>query len=148
MKKIVKLTKSDLHNIIKSAIKKTLNESYGTNYYVGTCNKLLDMFLDELSDNYTDDDLMDDFVNYCRDNDDLFVINADIDGEWDDNSWKGTVYSISEIDQYDIQCLHDLIDNYQNGNARFKQEMKDCLDNVIDNLDVDDFELAEYENDN
>ena len=168
MKRIVFLTENDLHGIIKESVKKILNEikwqngghvpsngnhmvggSWGhstTVEHINICDKFVDKLSDIAHDEFSDsegayEEMETNFYNLCFENEDLFDIDAKFDIEYDESTGYGSssspIYSISGVEGE--EKIINFINNCQGIDRRFKVIAVNALNNVIDELDSDDF---------
>ena len=163
MKKIVRLTENDLHSIIKDSVKTIMerwdiaghvssdgNSMVGGDYASRKSKEsmyLTDKLLQALADDGVDPEIYDKFEDYCLDNEDAFKINAIISVSYDESTNYGSkgmpVYEIDEIGSYEKAL--DYVLNFED--KEFAKFAASKLKEVVENLDVSDFDLDSYEDD-
>lgn len=106
MKKIIRLTESDLHKIVKNSVKRIINETvYGNSSGMGGNNMtrggnfgrssrsetvdLLEPFLQKLADNGYGE-IVDEIDQICENSRSLFEIEINIDSQYDETTGYGT----------------------------------------------------------
>lgn len=163
MKKIIRLTESELHNIIRNSVKRAINEiGYVSNdgnsmvggYYdswkeSGTCNistRIIDEFQDILMSNNLDEELVNEFADYVESNEDIFTLKADMGASYDESTGYGSsshpVYEIDDLEG--VENIEQYIKSYQ-GNPTIVKIGLEALNNVIDNIDSSDFDIVDNE---
>jgi len=164
MKKIIRLTETDLHNLVREMTCKVLNEAgwgnngWRTGYVKPDGNQMTggnygsrshgyipvdisEKFFDETykilrqyGDTYQE--VMEMFFN----EENPFIINVCIDSEYDESTGYGSeMFPINTIrDVKGEEKIVEFIDNFQQGDEIFKQAAKKALESTIDNLDADE----------
>lgn len=161
MKTIIRLTESDLRNIISKSVKKVVSEAinvrrrgyvsndgngmvggeYGSYSEYGTKNVMNNLLEDIPIDS---DNGFDEFEAYCEQNEDAFEITAKINFSYDESTGYGSSYfPVGEIESIDsdnaVECLRKYPD------VKISQLAIQTLQNIIDGLDDGDFEInSEY----
>jgi hypothetical protein len=161
MKQIIRLTETDLHNIIKESVKKILKETRGFvphdgngmvgGYYdswqrEGSCN-VATPFLTAISE-FIDEDTYQQLENYVYENEDAFTINASFTEGYDESVGYGSsnmpMSDLDDINNDDVEGAKQYLAQFPT-NPQMKQIIIQTFDKLIDKLDASDFEM--YDND-
>ena len=114
MKKIIRLTESDLHQIVKESVNRILKEGWtGRGYVPHDGNSMVGGYygrseisgekdvMDDLLENIPDisDEEWEGFKNYCEQNPNVFVIKGEISSSYDESTGYGSAgFPITELD--------------------------------------------------
>ena len=158
MKKIIRMTESDLHNIVNGSVKKILrewtrsvgyvpnngNSMVGGYYGNGECHaskNIFDDFLDNIPTDMVNDEEWDELYAYCSRHKELFTIEATIGLSYDES----VGYGRSDAPMAEIESIDggEEIKQYLLAfpNQRVGEIAAEVLDNVIEGLDTDDFDF-------
>jgi len=154
-------------NYIKKTVRSILNEGRWSRGYVphdgnsmvggyyghcegqGTCDilsKYEDAILVAVDNTSFEDDEYSRFIEYLYDNEDCFDIYATFSGDYDESTNYGSAYapmwSLLDIDSSDAE---NCVKNYPTENKEFIEFALEILDDVINSLDEDDFNIEEDE---
>ena len=163
MKKIIKLTESDLHNIVKESVNKILNEGWvrgytpnDGNYMVGgeygSCEfygstDVMEEFLERVFENTTEDEVSEEewkkLRDYCEQNPNVFIIEAVFISSYDESTGYGTAnspFTNLESTSGEKEAL-EYVAKYPN--QRVAQVAVQILKSILDKLEEDDFEIEE-----
>lgn len=142
MKKIIKLTESDLHNIVKKSVSKILRESFDSWTEKGSCN-ISDKFLEAVAQ-VVDEDVYDSLNIYVSNNPKVFYLIGIFDVGYDDETGYGNkyspVYELRDVNGKD-RAMQYLM-NFQTDPQILKTIIQ-IFDNVVMSLDETDFGLGE-----
>ena len=160
MKKIIRLTESDLHKIVKESVNRILKEGWTRRGYVphdgnsmvggyygrSEINGEKDV-MDDLLENIPDitEEEWEDFKNYCEQNPNVFVIEAEISSSYDESTGYGSAgFPITELEKTigDEEALQYVA---QYPDQKVAQLATQTLKKILDGLTEEDFEL--YDND-
>lgn len=158
MKTIIRLTESDLHNIIGKSVRKIVSEAmrdrmrkgfvshdgngrvggeYGSTTVYGTKNMLIPLLEEVPIDS---DNGFDEFEVYCESNEGAFDITAMINFSYDESTGYGTSYSpVGEIESIESDKAFKCLSEYSD--KKVSQLAIQTLKDLIDNLDAEDFEV-------
>jgi len=157
MKKIIRMTESDLHNIVNGSVKKILrewtrsvgyvpnngNSMVGGYYGGGECmasKNIFDDFFDNIPTDMVNDEELDELYAYCSRHKELFTIEARIGLSYDES----VGYGRSDAPMAEIESIDggEEVKQYLLAfpNQRVGEIAAEVLDNVIEGLDTDDFD--------
>lgn len=156
MKTIIRLTESDLHNIISKSVKKVVSEAmnvrrgfvsndgngmvggeYGSWSEYGTKN-VMDDLLDRIP--IDSDNGFDEFEAYCEQNEDAFEITAMFNFSYDESTGYGSsAFPMKEMESTDSTNAFECLSKYPD--KKISQLAIQTLQSIIDGLDDDDFEF-------
>ena len=160
MKKIIRLTESDLHQIVKESVNRILKEGWtGRGYVPHDGNSMVGGYygrseingekdvMDDLLENIPDitEEEWEDFKNYCEQNPNVFVIEAEISSSYDESTGYGSAgFPITELEKTigDEEALQYVA---QYPDQKVAQLATQTLKKILDGLTEEDFEL--YDND-
>lgn len=160
MKKIIRLTESDLHQIVKESVNRILKEGWtGRGYVPHDGNSMVGGYygrseingekdvMDDLLENIPDitDEEWEDFKNYCEQNPNVFIIEAEISSSYDESTGYGSASCpMTELENTigDEEALQYVA---QYPNQKVAQLATQTLKTILDGLTEEDFEL--YDND-
>ena len=161
MRRTIRLRESELRHIISESVKRVLNETRGyvphdgngmVGGYYGSDTfdahaYILEKFLRALSSSIGSKfpEEIENFEDYCLDNEDVFTISGVVSSHYDESTGYGT----REIPMYDLEDINSsevekFVMDYPTSNKEFKESAFRVLDNVINSLESDDFEI-EYD---
>jgi hypothetical protein len=159
MKKIIRLTESDLHRIVKESVNRIIKEGrirrgyvpndgnsmVGGHYESNTFNASKDVLNDLLENIQISPEEYDSFEKYCEENPDVFVINGKVSSSYDESTRYGNrMFPVMEIESIDNE--QDAI-NYvaQYPNRKVAQIAVKTLNDIIDGLKGEDFNFDDNE---
>lgn len=160
MKKIIRLTESELHDIVKESVTRILNEGWtGRGYVPHDGNRMVGGYygrseisgekdvMDDLLENIPDisDEEWEGFKNYCEQNPNVFVIKGEISSSYDESTGYGSAgFPITELDNTigEDEALQYVA---QYPDQRVAQLAVQTLKGIFEKLTDEDFEL--YDND-
>ena len=142
MKKIIRLTESDLHNIVKKSVNKILRESFDRWTEKGSCY-ISDKFLEAVAQ-VVDEDVYDSLNAYVSNNPKAFYLIGVFDVGYDDETGYGDknslVYELRDVKGKD-KAMQYLM-NFQT-DPQTLETIIQIFNNVVINLDETDFGLGE-----
>lgn len=155
MKKIIRLTESELHDIVKESVTRILNEGWtGRGYVPHDGNGMVGGYYGR-SENNGQTDVMDKllenvpispeewdgFCKYCEQNPNVFVINGLISSEYDDSTGYGPTSTLEDTtgEEEALQYVAKYPDQ------RIAQLAVQTLKEIFDKLTDEDFELYDNE---
>jgi hypothetical protein len=155
-KKLVRLTESDLHKIIKESVKKVLKEGID-NPWLSTANDrsgkyngrvyLGPFIFEKMLEKYYPGQTL---QNFSNDLDDVQVFLWDeltplhVSCTWyDEPSVGGSGEDIDDIDYNDLDTIKNELQSYSDQNL--VQQMLSVLDDAINSFTVDDVKVDEYD---
>ena len=160
MKKVIRLTESDLHNIVKNSVNKILKEasftrgyvsndgnsmvggSYGSSRFEEDFN-VLDKFLNNF--NLEDENEWDNFRLYCEQNEEAFNLKVTISSSYDESTGYGSesmpFNEIEDVSGADIALQY--VSEYPN--KEIAQLAIEVLKDTIDSIEAEDIEYFEDE---
>lgn len=160
MKKIIRLTESELHDIVKESVTRILNEGWtGRGYVPHDGNGMVGGYygrseingekdvMDDLLENIPDisDEEWEGFKNYCEQNPNVFIIKGEISSSYDESTGYGSAgFPITELDNTvgEDEALQ-YVAKYPD--QRVAQLAVQTLKGIFDKLTDEDFNL--YDND-
>jgi len=163
IKKVIHLKESDLRHMVYETVARILNEGRNAHRYsyishngngmiggkwesweINGSGNILKKFIQNLERRIGNNEELDNFIDYCYDNEDVFDVYANISGSYDESSGYGStympLYQIEEIE--DTSDMEEYVMNYPS-NKGFKQVVLKILDDTLNSLDVDDFNVDE-----
>ncbi len=160
MKKIIRLTESDLHRIVKESVNRILKEGWTRRGYVPSDgNPMVGGYygrnelsgekdvMNDLLENIPDitDEEWEEFKNYCEQNPNVFVIEGVISSVYDESTGYGSAYSPVTSLESTIGDKEALQYVAQYPNQKVAQLATQTLKEILNGLTEEDFEL--YDND-
>ena len=156
MKQIIRLTESDLHNIIENSVKRIIKEGWTGHGYVPSDGNsmvgghygasessiekdVLDDLLNELPDIPYEE--WEDFKDYCEQNPNIFNIRCIISSSYDESTGYGSAsHPVIEVESIsgDKEAF-EYVSQYPN--QKVAQLARETLEGILDNLSGEDFDL-------